>query len=136
MQPSDLLERLSTTLRSEIGPAVEEEYPRTQAFLGAVVLQKLARQLRFATEHAEAEVRERAALQADLEQLLAGTATPARVGDALKGLVRDGDAGLCRLIEALYAARATLGEAEFERLIGRVRASLRQTLERRLEYSA
>jgi tetratricopeptide (TPR) repeat protein len=38
-----LLRRIAQTLRESIGPAVEAEYPRTQAFMAAVVLQKLGR---------------------------------------------------------------------------------------------
>ena len=61
MTPSELLERLAVTFRSEVGPAIEAEYPRTQAFISAVVLQKLARQLDLETEHDELERREREA---------------------------------------------------------------------------
>ena len=38
MTPSDLLERLAVTFKTEVGPAIEVDYPRTQAFLSAVVL--------------------------------------------------------------------------------------------------
>ena len=33
------------TLKQEIAPAIDAEYPKTQAFMAAVVLQKLGRQL-------------------------------------------------------------------------------------------
>jgi hypothetical protein len=39
MEPEQLLERLATTLRRQIGPAVAEPYPRTQAFMASVVLE-------------------------------------------------------------------------------------------------
>jgi hypothetical protein len=40
--PPELLGRLATTLREEIGPSVNGGYPRTQAFMAAVVLEKVA----------------------------------------------------------------------------------------------
>ena len=46
LAPDELLERIARTLKKEIGPAVEDAYPKTQAFMAAVVLQKLAGQLR------------------------------------------------------------------------------------------
>ena len=45
MNPDQLLERIATTLKRDIGPAVLGDYPKTQAFMAAVVLQKLGRQL-------------------------------------------------------------------------------------------
>ena len=60
--PDELLERLARTLKKEIGPAVGDAYPKTQAFMAAVVLQKLAGQLRLADEHAAASQRDLQAL--------------------------------------------------------------------------
>ena len=37
LAPAELLERMAPTLRKEIGPAVDGEYPRTQAFMAAQV---------------------------------------------------------------------------------------------------
>ena len=136
MTPSDLLERLAVTFKTEVGPAVEADYPRTQAFLSAVILQKLAMQLRLQAEHSELEARERRSLGQDLEQLLAETSAPAPLDVAFSSLLADGDAGLCRFIKALYAARETLGEAGFEALLGRVRLAMRRSLDRRLAYAS
>jgi hypothetical protein len=136
MTPSELLERLAATFRAEVGPAIEAEYPRTQAFLSAVVLQKLAKQLRLQAEHEELERRESQALLADLERLLTEAAAPAAVREAHAALADAGDAGLCRFIEALYAEREALGEARFDALLERVRLAMRRSLDRRLEYAA
>ena len=128
-----MLERIAVILRQEIGPAVDGEYPRTQAFMAAVILEKLARQLALADEHAAAERADLTALLADLQGLLADEAAPAPVRGAVDdlALTRD-DAALCRVIEALYAARAALGEARFAALLGRVRRTLRRSIDRRM----
>lgn len=132
MTESDLLRRIAELLRRDIGPAVEAEYPRTQAFMAAVVLQKLSRQLGLAGEHAAAEAADVAALSTDLRGL-AEDGDPAPVRVALDGLGETRDAAaLCRLIEALYAARPALGEARFAALLGRVRRTLRRSIDRRM----
>ena len=136
MTPSDLLERLAVTFRSEVGPAIETEYPRTQAFMSAVVLKKLARQLDREAEHDELERREREALRRDLERLLGEVTAPHTVREAFAGLGRLGDAGLCRFIEALYAEREALGTAGFDALLGRTRQAMRRSLDRRMEYAS
>ena len=136
MTPSELLERLAATFRNEVGPAIEAEYPRTQAFISAVVLQKLARQLELETEHDELERHEREALRQDLERLLGEVAAPRNVREALAGLGPRGDAGLCRFIETLYAEREALGTAGFDALLGRVRQAMRRSLNRRMEYAS
>jgi ATP-dependent exoDNAse (exonuclease V) alpha subunit len=129
----ELLERIAQLLRRDIGPAIDGEYPRTQAFMAAVVLQKLGRQLALSAEHAAAETADLAALLADLRARLAEGATPAAVRDAVEGLAetRNGPA-LCRLIEALYTARGELGEARFAALLGRTRVTLRRSIDRRM----
>jgi hypothetical protein len=130
---AELLERIAQLLRREIGPAIDAEYPRTQAFMAAVVLQKVGKQLALAAEHATAETDDLAALLVDLRALLADGAAPGAVRAAVDSLAdtRDGRA-LCRLIEALYAARVELGEARFAALLGRTRVTLRRSIDRRL----
>ena len=137
MTPDQLLERVATVLRKEIGPAVGAEYPRTQAFMASVVLQKLARQLASAETHRAAGVADMDALVADLDVALAAEAPPAGIVAAVSelGRARD-DATLCGLIEALYRDRAGLGAARFDALLGRVRRTLRASVDRRMEYAA
>jgi len=136
MKASDLLERVALTLKNELGPNIEAEYSRSQAYLGAVVLQKLAGQLRLEKAHAEAENSDRRALQKDLERLLDETAAPPAIRRDVEALPKDGEDGLCRLIETLYGERAALGEENFDALLSRVRRNLRQSLDRRLEYAS
>ena len=133
MTEGDLLERIAQLLRRDIGPAIDAEYARTQAFMAAVVLQKVGRQLALAGEHAAAETADLAALLADLRARLSEGDAPAAVRAAVDGLAKVRDsAALCRLIEALYAARAELGEARFAALLGRARVTLRRSIDRRM----
>jgi hypothetical protein len=131
MNDGDLLLRIAETLKEAIAPAVAAEYPKTQAFMAAVVLQKLGRQIALAPEHARAA-------RADLDALIGDL--PATVPDAVRRAVeqlaqsRDA-AALCRLIESLYASREALGERRFEDLLARVRRTLRADIERRMEYA-
>lgn len=144
MQPTELLQRIAQTLRQEIGPAVDAEYPKTQAFMASVVLQKLARQLALTEQHRAADEGDFRELQNDLRHLLGAgdvpatvpTAIPARVAAAVQMLTRDASAPhLCALIEALYAERSVLGSARFNALLGRVRKTLRAQIDRCMEYA-
>ena len=140
MQPTELLERIAQTLRQEIGPAVDAEYPKTQAFMASVVLQKLARQLALTEQHRAADEGDFRELQNDLRHLLGAgdvpATVPARVAAAVQMLTRDASAPhLCALIEALYAERNVLGSARFNALLGRVRKTLRAQIDRRMEYA-
>ena len=136
MNPGELLERIAATLKRDIGPAVESEYPKTQAFMAAVVLQKLGRQLALAETHRAADAAELQALHRDLETLLASGSAPSTVQAAVSGLVNAPPAAaLCALITALYAARSALGDARFDALLARVRISLRASIDRRMEYA-
>jgi hypothetical protein len=128
VKPDDLLERIAGTLRHDVGPAVEEPFAKTQAFMMSVILEKLARQLRLAEAHAEADRAELAELVRDLE---AHPSLPPRVAAD----VRDGK-DLSDLVAALYAAREELGAESFDALLGRVRRTLRARLDRQLEYAS
>ena len=136
LPPPEILERLSATMRSEIAPAVEGDYPRTQAFMAAVVLEKLARQLAAASDHERADAAEMSQLFADLDATLAaGHAPPAVRAAVEQGLGRADNEVLCRLIEALYAEREALGPAGFEAALGRVRTTMRARIDRQAEYA-
>ncbi len=139
LAPAALLERIARTLKTDIGPAVEAAYPKTQAFMAAVVLQKLAGQLRLADDHATADRRDLQELAAELARELntATLATPPALRAAVHALDHDRDtASVSRLIEALYATRSDLGEERFHSLIGLVRARLRARIDREMVYAA
>jgi hypothetical protein len=137
MSPDELLKRLATTLKQDIAPAVAAGYPRTQAFMTAVVLQKLAEQVRLAEAHAADEGQERRQLLDDLERLLPPDASPEALRSALDAMGEDrSNTSLCRFIETLYAWRDALGEARFETVLRRVRRTLRARLDRQMAYAS
>jgi hypothetical protein len=135
MSPDDLLERMATTLRQEIGPAVEEPFAKTQAFMAAVILEKLARQLRLADAHAAAAREDLVALVRDLDEKL-GTGMPRRLAAALHEVGAGHDAGLAGVVTAVYAARDELGPEHFEAVLIRLRRTLRTQLDRQLEFAS
>jgi hypothetical protein len=135
MAPDELLGRLSSTLRHEIGPAVGDTYPRTQAFMASVVLEKLSGQVRSADRHRAADVADFAGLADDLA-VAVGEADPQALRHAVTSLAAaPGPGAASALVEALYASRGELGEARFEELLTRVRATSRARLDRQLEYA-
>jgi hypothetical protein len=137
MNHGELLQRIASSLKRDVGPAIEAEYPKTQAFMAAVVLQKLGQQLGLEGAHRSADAADLSALLDDLRDLLEGGEMPASVTEAVQTLSRTRDAAaLCTLIETLYASRAELGAARFDALLGRVRETLRASIDRRMEYAA
>jgi hypothetical protein len=135
--PDELLDAVAASLRQRIGPAVGEPFARTQAFMAAVILEKLAGQLRAASA---SPVDDRLAVVADLRSALGATAPP-RLGVALGDLEAVAGEGDDRpawraLIEALYAEREALGSESFDRLLGPVRQALRARLDRTLVYAS
>lgn len=135
MSHSDLLQRIATTLRQDVGPAVDDEYAKTQAFMAAVVLQKVARELAAGDAHRVADAAAYRELQVDLDAALATIGAPASVTLAMQRFREtSGPETLSELIAALYAARTELGAA-FGLLLSRVRLTLRAVLDRRLEYA-
>ncbi len=137
LAPDALLERIARTLKKDIGPSVDAAYPKTQAFMAAVVLQKLAGQLRLADEHAAASQRDLHELGEELSQLTASNAIPAPLAEALRTLRQDLDtASVSGLIETLYATRSELGEERFASLLSRVRTRLRARIDREMVYAA
>jgi hypothetical protein len=135
MTESELLLRMASTLKDEIAPAVEAEYPKTQAFMAAVVLQKLGGQLALAPAHAAANDLDVEALIADLS-IATSMPTPDDVRRSIEALAQARDAAaLSQLVRSLYANRSELGERRFDELLARVRVTLRAGVERRLEYA-
>jgi hypothetical protein len=137
VEHADLIERIAGTLRREIGPAVTDEYARTQAYMAAVVLGKLAAEMRARADDAAADAADLDALFHDLAALAGRETLPRALTGALESAARErSDAHLSRLVEQLYAAREALGTARFDALLGRIRQTLRARLERALAYSA
>jgi hypothetical protein len=146
--PADeVLAHIATTLRTTIGPAVADPFPKTQAFMAAVILEKLAAQLRATARRDDAD-RDEAELVVRAVEAEAGadprtdagaeaiiTLPPLRA--ALDGLRTDcADERWSALVRALYSERDALGSARFERMLGHVRQALRARLDRVLVYAA
>lgn len=126
----DQLRRLAETLREEIGPAVSDEYTRTQAFMTSVILRRLASQVEHGPRHAEAERREVAALHARLEQLLADEPDPVR--SAQVAAAADGDvAALGALVRELHANDNSAAREALDL----IRPVLRADIDRRMEIA-
>ena len=76
MNHGELLQRIASTLKRDVGPAIEAEYPKTQAFMAAVVLQKLGRQLDLEGAHRSADAADLSALLDDLRGVLGRAKCP------------------------------------------------------------
>jgi hypothetical protein len=133
LPPDELLDALAAALRHDVGPAVVDPFAKTQAFMAAVILQKLAGQLRAEPVDEDGE---RAAVVADVRALTGDAPTLALPG-ALDRLAADGDTAAWRsLVTALYADRDDLGPVLFDGALARLRRALRARLDRALAYSS
>lgn len=137
METNELVARLAQTLKAEVGPAVADEYARTQAFMASVILTRVGRELALGPDHARAEQADLAHLTPDLVTLLTGA--PAPVEAAVEALARNPTvAGLGPVIEALYAwadADPIEGVARRDRALASIRPVLRRDIDRRMEVA-
>ncbi|MEQ8662684.1 MAG: hypothetical protein RLW62_17875 [Gammaproteobacteria bacterium] len=137
MEHADLIDRIAATLRHLVGPAVTEDYPRTQAYMAAVVLARLAAEMRARPGGAAADAADLDTLLADLATFAARDALPRALAGAVEALARErSEAHLARLVEQIHAEREALGTARCEALLARVRTTLRARLDRALAWSA
>ena len=133
--PPEVLRRMATTIREQIAPAVDEPFARTQAFMAAVVLAKLAGQLAAAESDARADDRDRDALVTDLATRL--SSPPAELGRGARRAARR------RLRSGVEPARArrstpagTRSATDFDEVLATVRVALRSRLDRALVYAS
>ncbi len=122
-----LLNEVIASLRNVIAPAVVDPYPKAQAYMAAVILEFIARQVDERTDIAEAKEAELGALYSELSRL-AGM-------DRIVGGEPPSEAALCALIERLYGERDRVGEANFTAANHLVRASLRHLLDQELKIT-
>ena len=126
-----LLSEIVASLREVIAPAIAEPYPKAQAYMAAVILEFVARQVE---ERGDIEEHKHAALLELLHDL-------SRLPDVnrLDGFDELGDElnedGLNKLIEHLYAERGRLGEETFAAANRRVRQTLRKLLDQELKVA-
>ena len=136
MNEAELLARLSQTLKKQIGPAVEGEYPKTQAFMAAVVLQKLAGQLGSEKLHNQLHVQELTELAGKLKELGDSMSVNADLMNAIELFSSNrSEATLCDLVRCLYKNSSVLGEESFMKLLSPIRVHLRCSIDRRMEYA-
>ena len=88
IEPALLLERMADTLRHDVGPAVGDEFARTQAFMASVILAKLASELAAMDAEAVTAAAEHGRVARELRVALGEP--PAGMAEALDGLERDG----------------------------------------------
>lgn len=122
-----LLNEIVASLRNVIAPAIAEPYPKAQAFMAAVILEFVSRQVEERSDIAEGKQEALAALFRDLSRL-DGTARLAGSGPAT-------EAELSLLIERLYAERERIGEQAFTAANRLVRQTLRQLLDQELKVA-
>lgn len=122
-----LLNEVVRSLREVIAPAIAEPYPKAQAYMAAVILEFVSRQVE---ERGDIEEQKQAALRTLFDDL---SRLPNAGHVAVGG--PETEERLCRLIEWLYAARGDLGEEVFTAANHRVRQALRQLLDSELKVA-
>ena len=123
-----LLKEIIASLRHVIGPAIPEPYPKAQAFMAAVVLEFIARQVEERRDIPLEKEHTLNSLFTDLSSLLAGEDLSAANGV-------DKEDRLCRLIEWLYTEKDRLGPEAFNSANQRIRSALRQLLDQELKIA-
>ena len=124
---NQLLSEIVTSLREVIAPAIAEPYPKAQAYMAAVILEFVARQVEERSDIDEQKHAAMLELLRDLSQL--PDVNRLVRGDELN------EEGLSKLIEHLYAERGRLGEEAFAAANRRVRQTLRKLLDTELKVA-
>lgn len=122
-----LLNEIVSSLRNVIAPAIIEPYPKAQAYMAAVILEFVARQVEERGDIAEGKQAAITALFNDLSQLA--------VVNRIASENPTTEEGLSQLIERLYAERPHLGEEAFAAANHVVRQTLRQLLDQELKVA-
>ncbi|HEX4210970.1 MAG TPA: hypothetical protein VHY56_11290 [Candidatus Binataceae bacterium] len=115
-------------MRNVIGPAVTEPFQKSQAYMAAVVLEFVARQVEERSDIAEEK---QTALHALFQDLLRSPETNTVVAAAHA----ETEAALCEVIERIYQNRETMGDEAFVIANRRVRQTLRQLLDQELKIA-
>lgn len=131
-EPSELLNRISSTLRNEVGPAVEGEYTRTQTYMASVILSKLAKQVALGPTHAEAERSDIGELHQQLAKVLKDAPTEV-AAEAERAAVAGTVPALSPLIETVY--QWGLDNQGAEMALALIRKTLRKDIDRRMEIA-
>jgi hypothetical protein len=123
-----LLDELITSLRNVIAPAIPDPYPKAQAYMAAVILEFIARQVEERHDIAVEKEQAMNGLFHDLTTILERKNLP-ELGDT------DQEQRLCRLIEWLYSEKDRLDPDVFTVANQRIREVLRQLLDQELKVA-
>jgi len=122
------LDEIIASLRNVIAPAIPDPYPKAQAYMAAVILEFVSRQMEERRDLAVEKERALDALFRDLSAVLDGKELP-ELPDV------EQEARLCRLIEWLYAEKDRLGPEVFTAANRRIREALRKLLDEELKVA-
>lgn len=122
------LDEIIASLRDVIAPAIPDPYPKAQAYMAAVILGFVSRQVEERRGIATEKERTLGALFGDLPAVLEGKDLPELGGGTQ-------ETRLCRLIEWLYTEKDRLGPEVFAAANRRVRQALRQLLDQELQVA-
>jgi hypothetical protein len=123
-----LLTEVISSLRNVIGPAVKDPHAKSQAYMAAVILEFVSRQIE---DRNDLESVEQLALTELFDDL-------SRIPDLAEIVECDGPdfrSRLCHTIEALHSARGQIAPQAFERANRRIRLALRQLLDAELKIA-
>jgi hypothetical protein len=123
-----LLNEIIASLRTVIAPAIPEPYPKAQAYMAAVILEFISRQVEERRDIPAEKDHVLNGLFGDLTTILNGQSLP-------QGDDADQEARLSRLIEWLYTEKDRLGPEAFNAANQRVRAALRALLDQELKVA-
>lgn len=134
VDPSEILRRVARSLREEVGPKVEADYSRTQAFMAAVILEQLACQVRSVTF--EVGTAESSTLVNKVSRAL-GPDVPTKLATALRGLSGAMTrTELSGLVAALHGSEGEIDTERLQRALEHVRATMRRRLDQQLAVLA
>ena len=122
-----LLNEIAAALRNVVAPAIADPYPKSQAYMAAVVLEFIAQQVEERSDVAEGKRAAIAQLAGRIAQI--GGAKEIAAGGPID------EEGLSTLIEQLYAERKSLGEETFAAANRVVRDGLRRLLDEELKIA-
>ena len=122
-----LLKEVIASLRNVIAPAVADPYPKSQAYMAAVILEFIARQVEERSDSSKEKEHVLDNLFSDLRLLITDKVSASKDPDQ--------EARLCRLIEWLYTEKDRLGPEAFTAANQKVRTALRQLLDQELKIA-
>ncbi|MBM4258289.1 MAG: hypothetical protein FJ147_20635 [Deltaproteobacteria bacterium] len=123
-----LFKEVIASLRNVVAPAIADPYPKSQAYMAAVILEFVSRQVEERRDIDQEKQQTLNRLFHDLSAFLADK-TPSSASET------DYEARLCRLIEWLYNEKERLGPEAFATANQKVRAALRQLLDQELKIA-